>query len=216
MGWVGSNGWNRARAWDEEAFLGLAVPELTTALGLRLIIGDLDYYEDPDPAVSFVDPGAVANLRYDWIYRVYACFPDEWHPVIKKEIASADNFYLALISHLDQVRFAIRTPRWIRATKYAAVALVAITIAAVVLAIVAPFEAIPVHTFVVIGELAPITAAVFGIISAVGRDRFRRRRARLVSEQVRQELRAAIEHGFTRPISRVASELAVLRELSLD
>jgi len=216
MAGYGSSTWNKPKEWNEAAFVQQAVSELTTVLGLRLVISELDEWEIPNPDVTVVDSRMVAELRRDWLARALACFPNDWHAVIKKRVIAHETFCLSLVSHLDQVRFAIRTPRWIRATRYAALLLVALTVAAVALAIGQPYGPAPTHAFIVIAEFAPLTAAVLGITSAVGRDRFRRLRAQIVSDAVRAELTATVTQGFGRPISEASTELAVLSELSLD
>jgi len=216
MVWDNSNCWHRSKTWNETAFTNTALAELTTALGMRLVISELDEFEEPDPDISLVDPRVVSELRNDWLTRAYDYFPNDWRPVIKARVASAENFYLALISHLDQVRFAIKTPLWIRATRCFATALALLTVAAVVLAIVEPFGTAPTHAFIIAAEFFPITAAVLGLISAIGRERFRSRRALTVAGCVRQELRAAITHGFGRPITEVSEEMPLLSQLSLD
>jgi len=209
-------GWHKAQTWSEAAFLNNALPELTNAMGLHLIISDLDRPHDSELDYALIDPQTVAELREDWVRRAARCFPEQWFNVINNRVASADNFYLNLVSHLDQVRFTVAAPKWIGALRGIAVGLAMLTVLALSLVIRQPFGPALTHTTIVVAEVAPLLAAVLGIASAIGRDKFRSKRAQLISDNVRRELRTAIVHGFGRPITELAQEVEVLKELSLD
>jgi len=206
--------WQLAKTWDETAFVGHALPELTHAMGLHLVLNDLDNYQDSDD-ITFVDPTVLERLRADWVARAAAFFPPEWHQTINNRVASAENFHLALVAHMDQVRFSLRAPAWVRACRALAIALAVLAVVAIVL-LFEPLGLARTHATVLAAELLPVGAAAFGLAAALGREGFRGTRALSVSDNVRQELRAAIVHAFGRPISEMAVELELDSQLSLE
>jgi len=208
--------WHKATAWNEDAFLRQALPELTTTMGLHFVLDDLDNYQDSDTDISLIDPEEIAQLRKDWLLRAKACFPDEWHRTITSRVASPDNFYLTLVAHLDQVRFTMQPPAWIKVMRNLAIGFAFATLLAIALVIIEPFSGFPTQAAVVVGEVMPILAAGFGLSAAVGRDTFRTHRAQAVSTQINRELAGAIRHAFVRPISEAAAEMTLLKELSWD
>ena len=208
--------WHKAKTWNETAFVGHALPELTNAMGLHLIISDLDRPHGSDLDYALIDPGTVAQLRADWVRRAASCFPEEWHTAIDNCVASTDNFYLALVSHLDQVRFSIRAPKWIGLVRGLALTFAFMAVAAFAIIIGHPYGIQPAHALIVAAEVLPIVAAILGFAGALGRDFFRQKRAAVISDRVRDELRAAIHHSFGRPVTQFASEMDMLKELSRD
>jgi len=205
--------WHETQTWDEDAFVGEALLELTDALGLHWVINNLDDFPYSTLSRKLVDLETANDLRRNWLQRVMACFPKEWHVPICNDVASAEHFYLALVSHLDQVRFVIHPPRWIKAFQIASYLLGLVTIIALLMVVAHPQPFSWLQPKVITVQVAPMLGAILGFIAYFGERRFRKNRAATVSQCVRQELRTAINHAFAHPITKTSGEMAVLSQL---
>jgi len=204
------------KPWNETAFIDRAVPELASALGLHLVLDNLGRKREAASDIALIDPEVVEQLRTDWISRAASSFSPEWHATIENQVASAENFRLALVARLDQVRLARRLPAWVKLCRAIAVALAVLTLSAIAVIALAPLDHAAKHAVLLVSELAPLGAGLFAIASAIGRERFNEYRAARISTRLRQELRLALAHGFGRPISAVAGDLDSLSHILVD
>ncbi|MCL1800113.1 MAG: hypothetical protein FWG25_01955 [Promicromonosporaceae bacterium] len=193
--------------WNDSAFVARALPALTDALGLYLVLDHLDAYLriSPDQTdFSYVNPLVVEQLRAEWIDDARRHLPGAVHAEVAEKVASAENFRIALVGHLDQVPFPPGIPKWVRLLKVFAVGLTALAVFTVLYVI---FHGMPVHYLsgpILAAELMVVGAGVCAMTSLVARDRYQSRLLATVSTAVRQELRMAIQHGFANPITELA------------
>ena len=175
-----------------------------THQGLTLLLDKINHHTD-NGCYSYIfklyRPGSYASIGRI-TYRQH--LPEALHAEVEEKVASAENFRIALVGHLDQVPFPPGVPKWVRLLKFLAVALTALAVFTVLYVV---FHGMPIHYLygpILAAELMVVGAGVCAMTSLVARDRYHSRLLATVSTAVRQELRMAIQHGFANPITELA------------